>query len=170
MLLDTGSTPAIGGGASFCSHPYFSQYNKGRRESRKIMSEITVTVPLTFPEVRVRDLFCSAWEGGSAYWCRLKKRIVPPAARKLIEAEKKAKGDFFDHEYPFIPGVQVVLEDATDEDTGLLWILTREALISGLEVMAKKYPQQFVDFVAENDDAETADTFLQCALFGEAVF
>ena len=33
--------------------------------------------------------------------------------------------------------------------------------------MAKKFPKCFADFLTENDDAETADVLLQCALFGE---
>ena len=35
--------------------------------------------------------------------------------------------------------------------------LDRAALITGLQVMADKYPRQFHDFLIENDDAETGD-------------
>jgi len=36
--------------------------------------------------------------------------------------------------------------------------------------MASEAPRHFADFIAENDDAETADVFLQCCLFGRIVF
>jgi hypothetical protein len=40
----------------------------------------------------------------------------------------------------------------------------------GLEIMATKYARHFADLVSENDDADTHDVFLQCALFGEVVY
>ncbi len=36
--------------------------------------------------------------------------------------------------------------------------------------MRDKYPKHFGDALAHNDDAYTGDTFIQCALFGEAIF
>lgn len=40
----------------------------------------------------------------------------------------------------------------------------------GLQIMASKYPRHFEDFVTENDDAETADVFGQCMVYGEIVY
>jgi hypothetical protein len=36
--------------------------------------------------------------------------------------------------------------------------------------MAREYGRHFSDMIAENDDATTADVFLQCCLFGELVY
>lgn len=131
-------------------------------------AKITVLVTHEIDEQRVRDLLCSAWEGGSSYWCRLKETDIPPTAKPLIAAEP----EMYSHIYPFIPGVTVTLEDTTGEDSGHgnEWTLTREKLVDGLQVMATKYPRHFNNFMEEDDDAETGDVFLQCCLFGEIVF
>lgn len=44
------------------------------------------------------------------------------------------------------------------------------AIQKGLEIMAEKYPSHWADFVGGNDDADTGDVFLQCALFGEVIY
>ena len=41
-----------------------------------------------------------------------------------------------------------------------------DQLHSGLRAMATKFPFNFANFIGENDDAETADVFIQCCLFG----
>lgn len=46
----------------------------------------------------------------------------------------------------------------------------KESIEKGLQVMADKYPRHFNDIITENDDAETADVFVQCAVLGEVVF
>ena len=135
----------------------------------------TVKVSHPITEQRVRDLLCSAWEGGSSYWCACVDREVPPAALETIKAIKAERlatigdGSFYSHEYPFIDGVTLKLKVAEMEEEGVK-SLDRAALITGLQVMADKYPRQFHDFLIENDDAETGDIYLQCCLFGEAIF
>jgi len=37
----------------------------------------------------------------------------------------------------------------------------------GLKTMSEKYPKHTWDLLSENDDATTADVFLQCCLFGD---
>ncbi len=139
------------------------------------MSFATVKVSHEITEQRVRDLLCSAWEGGSSYWCSCIDRQVPPAALATIAAikaerlDKTGDGCFYSHEYPFINGVTLVLTADEEEDDKPLH-LDRAALVRGLQVMAEKYPRQFNDFLTENDDAETGDIYLQCCIFGEAIF
>jgi hypothetical protein len=137
----------------------------------KAMTTFTVTNEVS--EERVRDLLCSAWEGGSAYWCTMKDRKVPKAAAAIIEKERSERGEFYGHEYPFIPGVKVILTDASGEDTSDCpepWVLTRKKLVDGLQVMATKYPRHFANFLNEDDDAETGGVYLQCCLFGDIIF
>ena len=40
----------------------------------------------------------------------------------------------------------------------------------GLQAMHDKCPRNYGDMIAGEDDAETADVFVQCCLFGEIVF
>ncbi len=139
------------------------------------MSFATIKVSHYISEERVRDLLCSAWEGGSSYWCSCIDRQVPPAALAEIEAIKAERlaatgdGNFYSHEYAFIDGVTLVLTADEEEDDKPLH-LDRPALIRGLQVMADKYPRHFANFLGEDDDCETADVYLQCCLFGEVIF
>ena len=144
-------------------------------ETTNAFAQIQVTLPID--EQRVRDLLCGAWKGGSTYWCGSLGRDVPPEAKVLIDAELAKRGEkrLYGHEYAFFPGVKVNLTDAIGEidsipEHPLPWVLTREKLIAGLQVMATKYPRHFADFQAENDDADTSDVYFQCCLFGEIVF
>jgi hypothetical protein len=69
---------------------------------------------------------------------------------------------------PFIENCGLMIADSEcDMETKLL---NREAMEKGLSIMAKKYPLNFNKFMTENDDAETGDVFLQCALYGEIIF
>lgn len=49
-------------------------------------------------------------------------------------------------------------------------VLDEAAIRKGLEIMSQKYPKAWSDLLQENDDAETADIFLQCCAFGKLVF
>jgi hypothetical protein len=75
-------------------------------------------------------------------------------------------------EFPFIDGAEILLTDATGEGDGPdePWVLNRGRLITGLHLLAEKYPKHFNDFVTENEDADTGDIYLQLCLFGEVVF
>ena len=48
--------------------------------------------------------------------------------------------------------------------------LTGDKVRRGLGIMAAKYPQHFAYLMSDNADAETGDTLVQCALFGEIVY
>lgn len=48
--------------------------------------------------------------------------------------------------------------------------ITRDTLKSGALAMMKKHPRAWGDFLAGRDDAGTGDVFLQCCLFGEAIY
>lgn len=48
--------------------------------------------------------------------------------------------------------------------------LTPESIARGLQVMAREYPWHFNHVGTSEEDAETADVFLQCCLFGEIVY
>lgn len=112
------------------------------------------------PAKRVNDLLTGALEGGCNYWYR----IVRPAALP--------EGAAFWSDVPFLPGGSLTLETLDRDEIGgaRTWTLDRAAMRRGLQVMAEEFPTAFGDLLHENDDAETADIWLQCALFGELVF
>jgi hypothetical protein len=70
-----------------------------------------------------------------------------------------------------------VREPLTDEGVRLrdaledrVHILNHAAVIRGLEVLAQKYPERMAEIINDEDDAETADVFLQVCLFGEILY
>lgn len=118
-------------------------------------------VTFTVNDERVNDLLTSAFEGGSTYWCELVSVVRPKG---------KNKGKYL-QDIPFLPGGVVILKDK--EESGLnaeTFALDRSSLETGLQTMANKFPYHFGLFMDENDDAETADVFLQCCLFGEVIY
>jgi len=132
----------------------------------------TVTVQHEISEQRVRDMFCCAWEGGSTDWCQMIKSNCTETAAAIIVGLKET-GEFYGCDRPFVEGCEVILREADDEiedKDAETWVLNREKLIAGLQVMADKYPKHFADFLNENEDAGTGDIYLQCCLFQEIVY
>lgn len=56
------------------------------------------------------------------------------------------------------------------DDGGGMVILDLDAVRRGLQVMATECPRHFANLVNEDDDAETADVFVQCCVFGEVIY
>lgn len=73
---------------------------------------------------------------------------------------------------PFIKDGGVRIKDEGDaiNHNGGWFNINLQTIKEGLEKMAAKYPKAWADFTAENDDAGTADTFLQCVCFGETIY
>ena len=136
---------------------------------------VKVIVPLEIPLERIENLLISATEGGIGYWGRIMGYEIPNG--KTLD----------DYEYPHfqvvLDGGKMFLHDTEEEDSHYKtlsaeekekWTLTYDKLIKGLQVMANLKPGEgghhFPNFLAENDDAETSDVFVQCCLFGEIVY
>jgi len=113
--------------------------------------KITTTVEI--PDQRIKDLLCCAFEGGSNYWYEIFGFVNPE--------DKPAK--FRRLELPLMDGCALAIVEK-------LYTHNRQALQQGLELMALKSPRHFSDFLNENDDAETADVFLQLCLFGDVAY
>ncbi len=109
------------------------------------MSFATIKVSHYISEERVRDLLCSAWEGGSSYWCSCIDRQVPPAALATIAAikaerlDKTGDGCFYSHEYPFINGVTLVLT-ADEEETTSRYTLTGQPWFAACKSWPRSIP------------------------------
>lgn len=149
----------------------------------------TVQIPYNITLETARNLLVSAFEGGSNYWMYIYCYSYPyGTTRQDFETGKFAVkdevcGDFWPIAYvlPFVKGGGVCLMDKNEEvcserrnnpdpNVNVTYTLTREKLLNGFDVMARKYPHHFQNIVNENDDAETADVLLQCALFGEIIY
>lgn len=59
---------------------------------------------------------------------------------------------------------------ADHENDGQVETLTLAKLKKGLQVLAKKYPETWSDILSENYDMYTADSLVQCALFGDIIY
>ncbi len=121
---------------------------------------------------RVMDLVVSALEGGSNYWYYIVESCDP------IDESKVPEWEWHSAERAVWGGGYLKICDKEDFENGTefkegfkTWLLNEEAMKRGLELMATKdYINHFSDFVQENDDANTADVFLQLSLFGEVVY
>ena len=123
----------------------------------------TISVPTSFTNQRVSDLLCSAIEGGSDYWIDSLKRVGVPSFQK--------GGPQFLSEVPFVEGGALAVTCENPNAEGDMTVqITPSVMAAGLQLLADKYPKHFRDFVDENDDADTADVWLQLCMFGEVVF
>ncbi len=104
------------------------------------------------------DLLCSAFEGGSNYWCTVEDLVYPKG---------KTKKDFtYIYELPFHGGAVKI---KADEGKGI-FTLDRQALDRGWIVFRDECARHYADAMCETADATTGDVFLQACLFGKIVF
>lgn len=121
------------------------------------MSNLTVNVALLVPHERLNDLLVTAFEGGINYWCEsIKRAHDTPESKELLY-----------HSDALIAGA---LLELTVFDYAATHTLTLLDCADGLATMSTKYPRHFSDFLAENEDATTADVFIQCCIFGELIY
>lgn len=121
------------------------------------MAPKTFTVQTKIPTSVVEGLITTAFEGGSNYWY---------TNLKADDADKLDDVEYWHIELPMMEGRYVTFKDIDDDEHRL----DIDAIQRGLGVMAAKYPRHMNDALNENDDGDTADVFLQCAVFGEVVY
>ncbi len=125
--------------------------------------EEQVELTLAVSHERINDLLTSAFEGGSNYWYCIDSFNYPEGQTKeSLEIE-------FEHIELPLKGGSLTISDRETEG-GETYTLDKEACLRGLKVMAEMYPRHFADWRDENDDAITADVYLQCCLFGDIVY
>jgi hypothetical protein len=123
------------------------------------MSKVRVNVS----DERIKDLICNSLDGGyggSHYWAEIKAYNYP-------DGKTKESYRFPFMELPLTQTGSIVIHDLEGNKD---YTLDRKACLKGLSIMAKDQPKFFADFMSEDDDAETGDIFLQCALFGEVIY
>lgn len=132
----------------------------------------TVSSPVEICESRVRDLLVTAFEGGSNYWIEsINHKVAEGLTYEDFKEGGKLEipGDYFPGYIlvPFHEGCSLEIKAEDDDKT---YCLDAAKMKQGLELMAKNEQRHWQDFINENDDAETADVFLQLCLFNEIVY
>jgi hypothetical protein len=132
-------------------------------ENKKLDIARTITVPLSIKVELLTNLLVSAFEGGSTYWLRECDYLSP---KEGFEAPAYSDEKFW------ITGGKMSLfyDDPEDEENRAQKDITIEDLLRGATIMAEKNASHFGDLISENDDAITADVFIQCVLFGEVIY
>ena len=131
--------------------------------SMKDTDTLTINPSHKITVERIKDLLCNAIEGGSGYWIKTLDRMGG------IDCEQAR----YRQDVPFVEGGWLELVELNEEwqnATAFKYRIDLEVIKTGLTIFAAKYPRHFADFIAENDDADTGDIFLQCCCFGEAIY
>jgi hypothetical protein len=124
---------------------------------------IEVKASVRIPNQKIMDLITTAIEGGSNYWAKFK---FPNNYKDNYQSYEQI---------PFQGGNIEVYDIETDE---LLGYLNSASIKVGLQLMAdrkdlkgKEVPaRHFKALATDNEDAETADVFMQLSVMGEIVY
>lgn len=116
------------------------------------------TATVQVPAEAIMNLIISAAEGGSNYWI---KRVRLASKHGGLDTPWYATKHLYEEDFE----IHIWPEDEKEPR-----ILTPIEVQQGLNLMAERYPHQMALIHTENDDAETADIFLQLCLFGEVIY
>src|SRR5262245_22007204 len=117
---------------------------------------------------RIADLFVTAIEGGSNYWCRGIYLESPGD----VAPDDPHRGPWYDNPRRYAdPDLRLKVVELSDEYSGATTdhFIGLAEINDGLTKLAasKDYAHHFADIVTENEDATTADIFLQFVVFGQ---
>ncbi|AQT70056.1 hypothetical protein STSP2_03258 [Anaerohalosphaera lusitana] len=124
---------------------------------------IEVRARVRIPIEKIQDMIITAVEGGSNYWAKF----------QFPENYKDKFGS-----YEKIPFADENIEVFDIETGELLGVVNKEGIQKALQMMAdckdkrgRHVPERhFRNLAMDNEDAETADVFMQLAVMGEIVF
>jgi hypothetical protein len=129
------------------------------------IKELTLSVTTEVPFERIRDLLSCALDSGfSKYWCVVEAYVTPKVAY-----QSSGGGTYKHLDYPLSVGGATMVRDE-ESDGHEKYRLDLESIQRGLDVMARKYPNDFGSFMAEEEDSHTGDMFLQCCLLGGVLY
>jgi len=102
----------------------------------------------------------------------LKRPIDSAVEIGCITQEHADKFPWATYVAPFVPGGFITIEITGEisESERRSYCLTRQSMEKGIKILSVKYVRHFADILTGNDDADTADAWLQCCLFGEVIF
>lgn len=124
---------------------------------------IEVKATVRIPNQKIENLIISAIEGGSNCWAQFK---FPDGWQDKFKSYAQI---------PFQGGEIEVYDIETGE---LLGVLNQATIQTGLQMMADRKDmtgkivpaRHFKAIATDNEDAETADVFLQLAVMGEIIY
>lgn len=127
---------------------------------------------LKIDERRLADLMVGAFEGGSNYWIgKVESVNKPPVLWKVGDNEGVNYYPAYMRTAMSKGGVvRLRIADPDREQHSTVMLLTRAKLERGWSIMVEKYPNHAADAAREDDDATTADVFIQCVIFGEVIY
>jgi len=71
----------------------------------------------------------------------------------------------------YIKRMVTIAEKEASTDEGIKSVkLTEDKLLEGLAIMKQDHPKHFNDAISGNDDADTADVFIQCCVLKKVVY
>lgn len=114
----------------------------------------------------VLGILVTGIEQGISYWAKIEKYQYCSEYDVIAKDDEKWN---YDHLTCSINGGGRLYLRVLDEDDKIVFI-DREGVERGLQVMADKYPDHWADLISEKDDAITGDVFIQCVVFGEAIY
>jgi len=121
--------------------------------------------PIVIGYDKVSSLIASALEGGSNYWY------------SIVRKNKKHESDRFMHDIVLNGGSLIITDQDPNDSEGAEYTLDYAAVRRGVERLlkmrtkdGKRMHRQALNLIGDNADAETADCFLQLALFGEVMY
>lgn len=115
------------------------------------------TVNITITDQQIADLFVTAFEGGSNHWLQgVEEYKIQP---------RPDEGNWYEHGESFDGPFHITFR--TEEG---LKTVDQSRVADVLQLMADNYPYTFTDIVNDNADADTADMFLQLAVFGDVIY
>lgn len=124
---------------------------------------VEIRAKVRIPNEKIKDMITTALEGACRYWAKYK---FPDNWKEDFGSQE---------EIPFMSGDIGVYDVETDEFLGYL---NHVSIQVGLQLMAdckntkgKHVPaRHFKNLATDNEDAETADVFLQLSVMGEIVY
>lgn len=99
-----------------------------------------------------KDLFITAWEGGSSYWASVSE---PNNSEKTFDK---------------IVNEGYVLKVRDREDLDEVWTVQKSDLVGSITKLKNEHPRHYADLVEDSWDAETADVWFQLVVIGELTF
>jgi hypothetical protein len=126
----------------------------------------TATVTTEFTPEDLSGFFSSCFEGGYSPWIH--------SCDYVSGDTQGAEVIFWGHDafYASPFAFSLVYDKEEDEEgagKGTI-VITDKDIQRGLKVMSKKCPHQFAQLVAREYDALSADCFVQCIVFGDAIY
>jgi hypothetical protein len=136
----------------------------------------TFTTTIEIDSDRVRDLLVTAFEGGSNYWCeddlaRGKTPDTPDATQYdcwyAVYPTTGGSVTFSDREEPYVGSAN---DPHVSVDLAGRYVLDTAAIQRGFRTMSELHPARLAQWMVEDYDADDADAFLQCCIFGSVIY